>query len=141
MTLLGERDREALAQLFAGLERDVHVTLEVGPAHVPVALLAAGGREIDTCGETTALLEEVVSASDRIRLEVVERDEPGLYPQITIGGHGLRYVGLPWGYELAAVAHGIAAAGGADPGLTDGSRGRLAELDRDVAIDVFVTPT
>ena len=106
MTLLGEHDREALAQLFTGLERDVHVTVEVGPAQVPVALLAAGGREIDTCGETTALLEEVAAASDRIRLEIVERHEPGLYPQTTIDP-GLRYVGLPWGYELAAVAHGI----------------------------------
>jgi alkyl hydroperoxide reductase subunit AhpF len=140
MTVLGERDREALAQLFAGLERDVEVTLEVGPAQVPVALLSAGGREIDTCRETAVLLEEVVAASDRVTLEIVERDEPGLYPQTTIG-HGLRYVGLPWGYELAAVAHGIAAAGAADAGLSEESCERLAQLDRDVAIDVFVTPT
>jgi alkyl hydroperoxide reductase subunit AhpF len=137
--MLGDREREALDEIFGALERDVGVLLEVGPVETPVALLAAGGREIDACAETRALVEEVATASPRIRLVVEERDEPGLYPALTIGDR-LVYLGLPWGYELATLVHGIAAAGGAAP-LTERSLERLAELDHDVAVDVYVTPT
>jgi len=139
MTMLGDRERAALEEVFETLERDVAVRLEVGPVETPVALLAAGGREIDACAETRAIVEEVAATSPRVRLEVVEREEPGLYPAVTIAER-LVYLGLPWGYELATLVHGIAAAGGSAP-LTDRSLERIAALEHDVAIDVFVTPT
>ena len=43
---LGEREQEAVRSVLEGLERDVEVTLELGPTATPVTLLAAGGREI-----------------------------------------------------------------------------------------------
>src|SRR5262245_3741015 len=137
--MLGDREQAALVEIFSALERDVDVRLEVGPVETPVSLLAAGGREIDTCGETRTLLEEIASLTSRVRLEVVEHAEPGLYPAISFGP-GLGYVGLPWGYELASLVHGIAAVA-AGPALTDESLKRLSTLEREVALDVFVTPT
>ena len=138
--MLGEREREAVASVLATLERDVQVTLELGPTAAPVTLLAAGGREIDSGAQTQAVLEDVCSLSDRVTLEIVERDEPGPWPRTTIGP-GLVYLGMPLGYELTTLVHGIVEAGRAEPSLTEASRERLAGLERDVAIDVYVTPT
>ena len=138
--MLGEREREAVASVLATLERDVQVTLELGPTAAPVTLLAAGGREIDSGAQTQAVLEDVCSLSDRVTLEIVEHDEPGPWPRTTIGP-GLVYLGMPLGYELTTLVHGIVEAGRAEPSLTEASRERLGRLERDVAIDVYVTPT
>jgi len=140
VNVLGEREREAVASVLASLEQDVSVTLELGPTAAPVTLLAAGGREIDSAAQTQAVLEDVCSLSDRVTLEIVEHDEPGPWPRTTIGP-GLVYLGMPLGYELTTLVHGIVEAGRTEPSLTEASRERLASLDRDVAIDVFVTPT
>ena len=140
MTVLGEREREAVASVLATLERDVQVTLELGPTAAPVTLLAAGGREIDSGAQTQAVLEDVCSLSDRVTLEIVEHDEPGPWPRTTIGP-GLVYLGMPLGYELTTLVHGIVEAARAESSLTEASRERLGRLERDVAIDVYVTPT
>jgi len=137
---LGERDAAAVRDVLAALERDVEVTLELGPTPAPVTLLAAGGREIDTGGETRRLVEAVCEESDRLTLTVVEHDEPGPWPRTTIGP-GLRYLGMPVGYELTTLVHGILEAGREEPALSSASRERLATLARDVTVDVFVTPT
>ena len=140
MNVLGEREREAVESVLASLEQDVSVSLELGPTATPVILLAAGGREIDTGAQTLAVLEDVCSLSDRVTLDVVEHDDPGPWPRTTIGP-GLRYLGMPLGYELTTLVHGILEAGRTEPSLSEASRERLSGLDRDVAIDVYVTPT
>jgi alkyl hydroperoxide reductase subunit AhpF len=140
VNVLGEQEREAVGSVLASLEQDVSVMLELGPAAAPVTLLAAGGGEIDPGDQTRAILEDVCSLSQRITLEVVERDEPGPWPRTTIGPR-LRYLGMPLGYELTTLVHGIVEAGRREPSLTAASRGRLGALERDVAIDVYVTPT
>ena len=140
MNLLGERESEAVRSVLSSLERDVAVTLELGPTAAPVTLLAAGGREIDTGEQTRAVVEDVCSLSDRVTLAVVERDEPGPWPRTTIGP-GLHSLGMPLGYELTTLVHGIIEAGRIEPSLSAASQERLAGLGRDIAIDVFVTPT
>ena len=64
-------------------------------------------------GDDAGSSQELVELSDRVRVRVVERDEPGRYPALTIGD-GLRYHGLPWGYELSSLVYGIAEAGRAE---------------------------
>ena len=140
MSALGERDASAVRDVLAALERDVEVTLELGPTATPVTLLAAGGREIDTGAETRRLIEAVCAESDRVSLRIVEHDEPGPWPRTTIGP-GLTYLGMPLGYELTTLVHGIVEAGRAEPALSGASRERLATLERDGTVDVFVTPT
>ena len=137
---LSERDAAAVRDVLAALERDVEVTLELGPTATPVTLLAAGGREIDSGAETQRLVEAVCGESDRVTLTVVEHDGPGPWPRTTIGP-GLRYLGMPLGYELTTLVHGIVEAGRAESALSAASRERLATLERDVTVDVFVTPT
>jgi alkyl hydroperoxide reductase subunit AhpF len=54
---------------------------------------------------------------------------------------GVRYDGLPWGYELGSLVGAIVEAGRAESSLRPDSLATLAELERDLALDVFVTPT
>jgi alkyl hydroperoxide reductase subunit AhpF len=137
---LGEREQGAIRSVFEGLDRDVEVRLELGPTATPVTLLAAGGREIDSNAVTRDLVEAVAALSDRVSLSVVEHDEPGSWPRTTIGD-GLEYLGMPAGYELTTLVHGILEAGRAAPALSGQTLERLAALEDDVAIDVYVTPT
>jgi alkyl hydroperoxide reductase subunit AhpF len=140
VNVLGQQEQDAVRSVFATLEQDVRVRLELGPTATPVTVLAAGGREIDTGAETQAVLEDVCALSERVTLELVEHDEPGPWPRTTIGP-GLLYLGMPLGYELTTLVHGILEAGRVEPSLTRASRERLEALERDVEIDVFVTPT
>ena len=140
MNVLGERERDAVEAVFSTLEQDVVVRLELGPTAAPVTLLALGGRELDTGAQTRAVLEDVCELSERVTLEIVEHEEPGPWPRTTIGA-GLQYLGMPLGYELTTLVHGIVEAGRREPSLTAASRERLGGLERDIAIDVYVTPT
>jgi alkyl hydroperoxide reductase subunit AhpF len=137
---LGEREQEAIREAFADLGRDVDVSLELGPSATPVTLLAAGGREIDSNAMTRDLVEAVCALSDRVTLRVTEHDAPGPWPRTTIGDR-LEYLGIPAGYELTTLVHAIVEAGRVEPALSAASLERLGALDRDVSIDVFVTPT
>jgi alkyl hydroperoxide reductase subunit AhpF len=137
---LADREREAIGEAFAGLERDVDVTLELGPTATPVTLLAAGGREIDSNAVTRDVVEAVCGLSDRVSLVVTEHEERGPWPRTTIGP-GLAYLGMPVGYELTTLVHAIVDAGRLSPPLGSASLERLGALERDVTIDVFVTPT
>jgi alkyl hydroperoxide reductase subunit AhpF len=138
--VLDERAQQAIREAFTAIERDVEVTLELGPTATPVTLLAAGGRELDSDAITRDVLGGLAALSDRVALTVVEHDETGPWPRTTIGD-GLVYQGMPVGYELTSVVHAIVEAGRASPSLSAATLDRLATLERDVAIDVYVTPT
>jgi alkyl hydroperoxide reductase subunit AhpF len=137
--LLGEREREAVRELFAGIEHDVELLLELGPSAEAVTVIG-GRRELDPGEEATRLVGELVELSERVRVRTVLHEEPGRYPALTIGD-GLRYHGLPWGYELSSLVYGIAEAGRAERALSDATRAALAGLPRAVELEVYVTPT
>jgi alkyl hydroperoxide reductase subunit AhpF len=136
---LGEHERAAIREVFATLERDVTILLELGPEEAPVTVLA-GGREIDFGGETRLLLEQLAQLSDRIDLTVTETDSQGRWPKTTVADR-LVYHGLPWGYELTTIVGAIAEAGRTTPSLSPASLETLAALEQDVALEVYVTPT
>ena len=137
---LGEREQDAIRSVLAGLERDVALMLELGPTATPVTLLAAGGREIDSNAVAREIVESVRALSERVSLSVTEHDEPGPWPRTTIAP-GLEYLGMPAGYELTTLVHGIVEAGRAAPSVSELTRERLQELQHDVKVDVYVTPT
>ena len=139
MNPLGEHERTAIREVFAALERDVPILLELGPEEAPVTVLA-GGREIDFGDETRVLLEQLAALSDRIDLTVDELETPGRWPKTTVG-RSLAYHGLPWGYELTTMVGAIAEAGRAASSLSPASLEALAALEHDVSLEVFVTPT
>jgi alkyl hydroperoxide reductase subunit AhpF len=136
---LGEHERAAIREVFAELERDVPILLELGPEETPVTVLA-GGREIDFGDETRLLLEQLTELSERIALTVTETEAPGRWPKTTVADR-LVYYGLPWGYELTTIVGAIAEAGRTVPSLSPTSLETLASLEQDVALEVYVTPT
>ena len=137
---LGDGDREGIAALLDTIEHPVPVRLDLGPSESRVTLLAGGGRDLDPSETTRGLLEEVCALSELVSLEVREHAERGPYPRIGIGPR-VAYIGTPWGYEITSVAHGIAAAGRSASALGAESLAALARIERDVALDVYVTPT
>ena len=65
-------------------------------------------------------------------------------PAIAIVGEsdlGIRYYGVPAGYELASIVDAVLLAGTGEIGLSDKSLAAIAGLERSVDIKVFVTPT
>lgn len=140
MSALRVEEQEAVRAVLATLERDVEVTLELGPNAAPVTLLAAGGGELDSNAMAREVVEAVCGLSDRVRLTVTEHEEPGPWPRTTIGP-GLVYLGMPLGYELTSLVHGIVEAGRSAPSLSTASQERLASLEGDHTVDVYVTPT
>ena len=53
----------------------------------------------------------------------------------------IRYYGLPWGYEVATIVGAVLEAGRAESSLAPETVALLDALERDVALEVFVTPT
>lgn len=132
-----------MRECLAAVERPVELALVLGPEETPLP----GAREIDFSGRTRTLLEELVGLCDRLSLSV--HQAPGFdaerFPAICVlpSGEdvGIRYYGLPLGYELTSIAGACLEAGGGGAGLRPESVQALQSLERDVTVDVFVTPT
>lgn len=145
MPLLDERTR-----------RDVQALLEdmAGPIRL---IMFTQDFECQFCRETRQIAEEVAALSDRIALDVYDfekdKDKAEAYnidkiPAIVILGegdhdYGVRYYGIPSGYEFSSFLHDIkaVAAGPQASPLSEETRGYLSNLQKDVHLQVFVTPT
>jgi alkyl hydroperoxide reductase subunit AhpF len=142
MTVFRPEEEAKVRELLDALERPVELLVALGPEETPLP----GARDMDFGGETVRIVEEVARLSDKVTSRV-EEEPQGFerYPAIAVLPEGedvgVRYYGLPWGYELASLIGGVLEAGKAESSLTPDSLERLASLERDLAIDVFVTPT
>lgn len=140
MSVFREADSSAIRHALSFLEQDVPIELALGSGEEAVTVLV-GAREVDVGEETRKLVEAVTELSDRAVLTIDESPAEGRMLPATRIGEGLTYYGAPWGYELTTLVGAIAECGRVDTPLSASSLAALAELDRDVALDVFVTPT
>ena len=131
-----------MREVLDALDRPVDLLVALGPEETPLP----GSRDIDFGEETQRVVEGLASLSDRVTFRV-EEEPPGFerYPAIAVLPEGedvgLRYYGLPWGYEFATLVGAVIEAGKTASSLSADSQERLAALDHDLTIDVFVTPT
>jgi len=107
----------------------------------------------ETCEPTGQILSELAALSDLVIVEehnfVLERDEAAKYgisrvPAIAVLGakdHGIRFLGIPSGYEFMSLLDAILLVSKGDSELTKESRALLAGLEEPVTLQVFVTPT
>ena len=107
----------------------------------------------ETCPEVERLVRAVVQFSDKLKLETynpqIDREKSAHYgvsrvPALVIEGdrdYGIRYYGIPGGYEFAALLEDILAVGKRESGLTDLSKQKIQELIQPLNLKVFVTPT
>lgn len=128
-----------MREIFDALECPVELVVALGPEETP----GHGARDVDFGGETVRVVEELSALSDKVshRIGVEAERYPAVFIRPDGEDVGVRYDGLPWGYELGSLIGGIREAGRAQSSLRPESLEALAGLDRDLAIDVFVTPT
>ena len=105
------------------------------------------------CAETRQLVEEIVQLSDQLTAEVYnfvadeeKAEELGIdkIPAIAVIGaedYGVRFFGIPSGYEFASLLHAIKLVAAGEPELSEDTLKALTELSEPVHIQVFVTPT
>jgi alkyl hydroperoxide reductase subunit AhpF len=142
VAIFGPDDEAGVRELLDELERPVELLIALGPEETPLP----GARDVDFAAETQRVVAGIAELSDRVSYRVEEQPAGfDRYPAVSVmpdgRDAGVRYYGLPWGYELGSLIGGIVEAGRATSSLKEESLARLEALDRDLTIDVFVTPT
>lgn len=145
MSLLKEEDRKAIKEELSGLQ------------HAVTLLLFTQEFECQYCRESRQLAEEVSRLSDQVSLEVydlqadadiAEQYEIDKIPALVVmrGGEepkdfGIRFFGIPSGYEFGTFIEDIKIVGSGQSGLSEETKQELAALETPVHFQVFVTPT
>ena len=142
MGIFRPEDEARVRELLAGLERPVELLVAHGPEETP----QHGARDVDFGAETERVVRALCELSPLLSVRVEEEPpEYERYPAVGVlpegRDAGVRYYGLPYGYELGSLIGAVIEAGRTESSLSPETLERLAALDRDVAIDVFVTPT
>jgi glutaredoxin-like protein len=143
MDIFRGSEEEAVRGLFAKLEREVELVLVLGPEETP----RPGARDIDFTGEARKLVEGLAALGDLVSARVTEEPELGVgrFPGLAVLADGedtgIRYYGLAWGYELSSLVGAVIETGRPESSLHGSSLAHLDRLERDLAIEVFVTPT
>ena len=142
MAILKERDKQAVKSKFdKELENDVKL------------IVFTQEFECEYCAVTRELMEELVSLNEKIKLEVYdfEKDKDKAekwrvdkIPALLIFGekeYGIRYFGVPSGYEFAALLDDIVDVSRRRSRLSKATIEKLKDINQPVHIQVFVTPT
>jgi glutaredoxin-like protein len=103
--------------------------------------------------ETRQVLEELAALSDKLSIEIydfiLDKEKVAEYgvdkaPATVIRNgkdYGIRFYGMPAGYEFATVLDAILDVSSGESGLGAESKEKLAQLTQPVHLEVFVTPT
>lgn len=141
MAIIGEKDRIEIQKRLQGMEHPVKI------------INFTQAFECQFCKETRQLLEEVAGLSDKITLTVYEFEENkdkaeafkiDKIPATVVMGekdYGIRFFGIPSGYEFSTLLEDILMVSRRDSGLSKETRKKLAELEKELHLQVFITPT
>jgi alkyl hydroperoxide reductase subunit AhpF len=142
VAILTERDRTAVKAELAKLG---------GPVKLVVFTATLGATE--TTVETERLVREVAECSDQVTVEIlnlhIDRERAEGYgidrvPAIVVEGardYGIRFFGIPMGYEFTNLIDSMIAVSTGKPSLSVETLERVAGLKEAVHIQVFATPT
>jgi glutaredoxin-like protein len=152
MSIIGEDDAAQIRTLFEerldGAVTLIHFTQKQSKLVVPGVVPCEG------CRDALQLLEELVALDERLALEVHDfaaeaelASEMGIdrIPATVVrgadGNGRVRLLGVPSGYEFSTLLEDILDAGAGEAAPPPAGAAELADLDQDVRIQVFVTPT
>jgi alkyl hydroperoxide reductase subunit AhpF len=154
MALLDQEIRDQITEVFADLDEQIRLLLFTRRKSPLVLPGRAADDDCPSCEDAQALFGEVADLSDKIELEVHDvRDEPDLasqfgidkVPALVLRGPNeaglVRFFGLPAGYEFSTLIADIVDVSRSNIQLSERTRTELGNLDEDVHIQVFVTPT
>lgn len=142
MPMIQAKDRDYLTKEFAAKL--------TGPVKL---VMVTQEHECQFCKETRQLVEELAELSDKVTAEVydfvadAEKIEPyaiARIPAIAVIGakdYGIRFYGIPSGYEFTSLIQTILMVSSGQSGLKDATKKALAELKKDLHVQVFGTPT
>jgi glutaredoxin-like protein len=103
--------------------------------------------------EAKQLLEEVAATSDKISIEVfnflIDKEKVAEYgvdkvPATVVRNgkdYGIRFYGLPAGYEFSNLIDAILSVSRGDSGLGEVTKEKLKAITQPLHLEVFVTPT
>ena len=150
MPFLNAQDAEVIRRRFAAdLDSPVKLLLFL-PA---TGGLALPGEDWQIAEYTRQILKEVAELSDKIQVEeygllshgdVAQRYNVRLVPAIVFLGredYGVRYLGLPAGYEFVTLLETIIAVSRGRGEVSEATRSVLAALPAGAHLQIFVTPT
>jgi len=138
---LKEKEREQVQKQFEALTNPVKLVMFTQKI------------ECEYCEETRMMVEELAALSDKVAAEiynfiidkeVAEKYEVDKIPAIVILGekdYGIRYYGIPAGYEFSALIEDIKTVSSGQSGLSKETKAALAQIDEPVHMQVFTTPT
>ena len=141
MSLLKEKDRKYLAKEFAKLIKPVKLVFFTQEF------------ECASCRDAHGLLEETASLSEKIELVIYDlvqdKEKANAYgvdrvPAIIVEGerdYGIRFFGIPSGYEFPSLIEDIIDVGTGKTALSEATKKKLSQLEKPVHIQVFVTPS
>jgi glutaredoxin-like protein len=141
MATIPEKDRKKLTDIFKSLSNDVKM------------LIFTQEFECEHCKMTRDLLEEVAALSEKISLEahdfVKEADLAKKYgidkiPATALLGdrdYGIRFYGVPAGYEFTSMIEDIVDISKRDAGLPKDLLDELSKIDKPVHIQILISPT
>ncbi len=145
MPLLQEQDREFLIEKFADLQNPINL------------IVFTQEDDCQYCTETVELAVELTELSDKINLktldypnnmEIAAQYNVHKIPATIVmqGGdevkdYGIRYYGIPSGYEFSSYIEAISMVGAGESGLTAETKKWIAGLETPIELQVFVTPT
>ena len=147
MAIISDSDQQFIRDHFAEkLTGPVKLTLHTRPR---ARFYVPGREDCMYCEETEQLLTEVAALSEQITLDVHDistepHPEVEHVPQIVYRGQNkgtLRFFGIPAGNEFRNLIDAIVEVGTGEANLAAETRQALAELESDVHVKVFVTPT
>ncbi|KXB00961.1 hypothetical protein AKJ45_02470 [candidate division MSBL1 archaeon SCGC-AAA261F19] len=133
--------RSQVKNAFEGLKNDVKL------------IVFTQEFECNRCKENRELMEELSNLSDKVSVEILDfaSDEEKAkhhgvdkIPATLVQGtknHGVRFYGLPGGYEFQSLIHAIKMVSLGEPSLSKETKTKLKTLSNPVHIQVFVTLT
>jgi alkyl hydroperoxide reductase subunit AhpF len=141
MALIQESDREQIIERFATMSHNVTL------------LMFTQEHECRWCEMTRQIVEELASISPRVKADIrdfmadaetAQRYGVDKIPAVAVLGekdHGIRFFGVPAGYEFTPLIEAITDVGRGVSDLPAPLLAELAKVDQPVHLQVMVTPT
>jgi len=148
MGILQENVKVQVKELFKNLKNEVKLVV-----FTQESLVTLPAFECETCRDNRLLMEELVSLSDKIKIEVYDflkdKEKVKSYqidkiPATAIVGekdYGIRFYGLPAGYEFSTLIHAIKLVSEGESGISEINKAKLNTFTKPIHIQVFVTLT
>ena len=140
------------------IKKQVSDLLSTMESEVAVYFFGTKNENCEYCNDTEQLISEVSALSDKIEFKTLDIESDAdmakeykveRTPMTVIArkdgdevvDYGIRYAGIPAGHEFSSLIHTLTLVASGESGLNEDTKKELESLDKDIRLQVFVTPT